>query len=1069
MGPTRILASMGLPMGRYRMVVQEEGRAPRAILLGDPIVVGRSHTADVVVDDEQCGRRQFRVSVVAGSVVLESLGSTNALQVGDAPLLAGERSTIPVGTRLRIGRTSFLIETADPEPTPAPPPAPDPSGSSSPRPSQSEPEPAEAGGPRAVKVFISHSSDDHQRVDRGIVSRLKRAGIRPWYSAHDLPPAEDFNAQIVEQLRSADWFVVVLSPRAVGSRWVRGEVKLAFDLLPERIVPIVLEGCDIAKCDVRLTNLQALSFEGDGDAAIDALLRRFSRSGSADAEAPEQSGLVDKLRTARDKPEFADVRSVFEGLAWNDRQIVDRARQALRALGWPRVSRAVEQMARSGDDAAIGVVLEGIAVLEVQPEIVGVIERALDVLEGAPRKRAIELLDRKRLGLELDALQQTFDEQEFGYELADVLGQGLFAASYRAKHRLSNLPVVVRVLRPQLFDRYEVRDAFRKLLADSMHYRHQHLVTTRAMGVFRDQRLLWCVRDYVDGVPLQEALHRGRRFSPQQSLEILIQIIGVLESVHERNRAHGGVKPTNVFVRGPHEVVLGDPGLPMCGLPMDLPRLEFEYRFAAPESFTNLAQAAPAADVYSLGCLAYHLLCGRTPYLDPTPAELLARHFAGQAPRASQIGCPFGAALDDLLSAMLDREPGRRPPLARIREEIHRVGRERRDQTGVVIMQDATRAQLAADHSRISLAGPDLPEGTIVRRPTPARPPPPPPPPRDRHAPSVPVRAELATPQSRVPVGVPAQASGAATPAPSPTTLPGTLRQGPRLPGPDKLPEIPGMEFLDVIGRGGMGCVYRARQLTLDRLVAVKVLTTRPEDPEFGRRFLREARILAQLRHQNIVSVYEAGTAAGGEAFLVMEYVDGSTIHDIVHRDGPLPVGEAVRIARETAKALAYASRGGLVHRDIKPSNLMRTATGRVVVLDFGIARIRDPRPAVADPAAQITISGAVIGTPHYMAPEQWSDAVSADSRSDVYSLGCSLYFMLTGSAPFEGRSLLEILRAHATAARPSVTSQRTDVPAALDSALRRLLAVDPDERPQAAELVRLLTDGAGATDDESV
>jgi serine/threonine-protein kinase len=241
------------------------------------------------------------------------------------------------------------------------------------------------------------------------------------------------------------------------------------------------------------------------------------------------------------------------------------------------------------------------------------------------------------------------------------------------------------------------------------------------------------------------------------------------------------------------------------------------------------------------------------------------------------------------------------------------------------------------------------------------------------------------------------------------------------------------------LGRGGMGAVFLARDLKLDRPVAIKVLP--PElavRPELRERFLRETRTAAAFSHPNIVSVHSV-EETGNLLFFVMSYVEGETLAQRVARQGPLPVADATRLIQEVAWALSYAHGRGVVHRDVKPDNiLLERSTGRALVMDFGIAR------SVA--ASGLTQMGETVGTPHFMSPEQAAgDAV--DGRSDLYSLGVVAYFAVTGRLPFDADTAQGIMVAHISRAAPPVAGFRPDLPAALAAAIDRSLAKAPADR----------------------
>ena len=234
---------------------------------------------------------------------------------------------------------------------------------------------------------------------------------------------------------------------------------------------------------------------------------------------------------------------------------------------------------------------------------------------------------------------------------------------------------------------------------------------------------------------------------------------------------------------------------------------------------------------------------------------------------------------------------------------------------------------------------------------------------------------------------------------------------------PEELADHPRYQVERLLGKGGMGDVYQAQHRLMERTVAIKVIN--PEivnRPEAVRRFQREVKAAARLSHPNIVTAYDA-EQAGNLHLLVMEYVKGRDLAWFVKECGPLSVADACQCVRQAALGLEHARKCGMVHRDIKPQNLMATPEGEVKILDFGLAQLA--REAVAPGKlgggpGELTDAHSMMGTPDYMAPEQAESARSADIRSDIYSLGATLYFLLAGQAPFAGRSVVEKLKAHA-------------------------------------------------------
>jgi eukaryotic-like serine/threonine-protein kinase len=258
---------------------------------------------------------------------------------------------------------------------------------------------------------------------------------------------------------------------------------------------------------------------------------------------------------------------------------------------------------------------------------------------------------------------------------------------------------------------------------------------------------------------------------------------------------------------------------------------------------------------------------------------------------------------------------------------------------------------------------------------------------------------------------------------------------------------ISGRYRLDaVLGHGGMATVWRGVDERLGRRVAVKLLDRATADPATLQRFDREARTAGGLTHPNIVAVYDVGTD-NGVPYLVMELIDGTSVAALLAR-GPLPLNQAVDIARQTCDALAMTHAEGVVHRDIKPANILLNTTGTVKVCDFGIARLTHQHQT------DLTAPHMAIGTSAYMAPEQASGA-AVDARTDLYALGCVLYAMLTGHPPFTGDNPLTVLWQHQHQPAGAVASLRPDTPADLDALIARLLAKKPSERPATATEVR--------------
>jgi serine/threonine-protein kinase len=262
--------------------------------------------------------------------------------------------------------------------------------------------------------------------------------------------------------------------------------------------------------------------------------------------------------------------------------------------------------------------------------------------------------------------------------------------------------------------------------------------------------------------------------------------------------------------------------------------------------------------------------------------------------------------------------------------------------------------------------------------------------------------------------------------------------------------------LLSQIGRGGMGTVYKARHARMNREVALKVIDPRRiSDEGLIKRFRREVEVCSKLQHEHIVQAFDCGIHEGA-TFLVLEFVEGSDLATVVKRDGPMRPDEAAAICLQAAAGLAYAHSQGVVHRDVKPQNILLSTSGVVKILDMGLARVLEATGD--DPHTSLTQEGAVMGTVDYMPPEQAADTRSADARSDIYSLGATLYYLLAGKPPFAGGTIIEKMKRLALETPPPLGEIRTDCPGELVETVQRMLAKRPEDRFQTAgEVVQAL------------
>ncbi|MEM9827125.1 MAG: serine/threonine-protein kinase, partial [Planctomycetota bacterium] len=299
---------------------------------------------------------------------------------------------------------------------------------------------------------------------------------------------------------------------------------------------------------------------------------------------------------------------------------------------------------------------------------------------------------------------------------------------------------------------------------------------------------------------------------------------------------------------------------------------------------------------------------------------------------------------------------------------------------------------------------------------------------------------------------------------------------------PSGAPEqLGGYRLNRLLGRGAMGAVYEARQLSLDRLVALKTIRDRlVKNPSSLARFTREAYAAAQLVHHNVVQIYDFGQDSG-RFFFSMEWVRGGPLSDLVKAKGRLPPRLAATYVLQAARGLAIAHRSGMVHRDIKPANLLLTDEGVVKVADLGLVKIPDlPETSSGDEGTssvlqsaasgtEVTMQGTAVGTPAYMAPEQVIDAAAVDHRADIYSLGCTLYCLLTGKPPYPGSQVSEVLDGHLKRPIPDATIGHPDTPPELQAIIARAMAKRPGDRYETMSgMIDALSDFLGVRENGS-
>ncbi|QDT63714.1 serine/threonine protein kinase [Calycomorphotria hydatis] len=263
--------------------------------------------------------------------------------------------------------------------------------------------------------------------------------------------------------------------------------------------------------------------------------------------------------------------------------------------------------------------------------------------------------------------------------------------------------------------------------------------------------------------------------------------------------------------------------------------------------------------------------------------------------------------------------------------------------------------------------------------------------------------------------------------------------------GPQKVTKVGDFQLMKKLGQGGMGTVYLAKQVSLDRKVAIKTLSKElAKREDFVGRFLREARSMAKLDHPNIVKVF-AAESVHGMHFAAIEYVDGQSMQDWMDEKRKLSIGDAVLVTMVTAEALKHAHELNMIHRDIKPDNILVTKKGIIKVADFGLAKAMDED-------VSMTASGTGLGTPLYMPPEQARNAKHVDQRTDIYALGCTLYYMLTGELPFKADNTIELITLKEKGMFTSAKKLVPEIPDGLDLIIDKSMAKNPDQRYSTVE-----------------
>ena len=545
-----------------------------------------------------------------------------------------------------------------------------------------------------------------------------------------------------------------------------------------------------------------------------------------------------------------------------------------------------------------------------------------------------------------------------GYEVLAKLGEGGLGGVYKARQSKPDRVVVLRLLESRFAGDAEFLKLLKHKAMAAADLGHPNLVQVYSVG--EHQGVHYVVTEFAEGDSLDELLSRRGRLDPREALAIAFYVTRALLYAWSKAKiAHLDVRPANIFLRKAGDVKLDGLGAarPAGATVSKLPH------YISPEQAQQKRDVDFRADIYSLGCVLYHMLAGKTPYEGDDAKTLLASH-ASEPPPAIVKSWPLcPASLERLLERMMAKQPGDRyrsyddliKELLDVREEVKRMA------------------------------------------------------------------------QSRMPAQRKTESRSFA-----------------------------GYTFLAKLGQDDIGANYRARETASKRIVVVKVLAQRfSREAGFVERFKRSMSAVTRLSHDNIVETYAAGEADGA-CYFVNELVEGRTLRQRMERRSQMQPREALAVAFYAAQALQHAwNTAGLTHCAVTPDNVILTDAGAVKIGDFGLAKIMETESTAADRKSPM------VGSPHYMSPEQARGVKALDCRADIYGLGCLLYHMLTGRTPHSGESPAAIMAKHNSEPPPAILKAWPGCPATLARLMDRMMARSRHARPPnyeelLAELVKV-------------
>ena len=611
------------------------------------------------------------------------------------------------------------------------------------------------------------------------------------------------------------------------------------------------------------------------------------------------------------------------------------------------------------------------------------------------------------------------------YRVEKKLGEGGMGAVYRAVDVNLDRAVALKVIRPDLVAGPDFVKRFLREAKAAAAFQHPHSVQVYAFG--EDAGLVYMALEYVNGRELRELIRERGALPAARTIEIGSQILAALQKAHEQGIVHRDLKPQNVMVSiedGSDAVKILDFGIAKMkeanagGVQTQAGTIMGTVAYMSPEQARG-EQVDGRSDLYSVGIMLYQMITGEVPFQGKSSMELLKKQIEQPPPPPRSKRRDVPVELERVILKALEKKKTDRYPDAR------------------------TFAQ-ALEACR------GLGEATVVGE------------------------AVTGSLQGDQPTAAPGS-----TPTPFPTTKPGP-HADPR--ASTKVSYEQGgtaqiyaaligrtlddkYEILSKLGEGGMGAVFKARHKLLDKFVALKVVHPALGDrPDVRERFLREAKAAMEFVHPNAVPVRDFGNTRDGLLFMTQDFSPGQSLRKILDKEGKLDPPRALALTRQCLLALGEAHHAKIIHRDIKPENILvekDESSGDDIarVCDFGIAKLADAK-AVGKDGESLT-GRSVIGTPHYMAPEQASGE-KVDGRADIYALACVLYECLAGSKVFQAESVMQVLMKQVTAAPDPLSKRVQGLPPGVEPLVARALSKEPADRPQTAEEFVEAIDGLG-------